>query len=193
MERIDVGYIRVSRREQAEDSNALDQQRARIAATLAIRIFEDVQPGKKDDRPQLLKLMELIRAREVNRLYITRIDRITRSLKTLKGLIEELEEHGTTLVILDQKLDLSTAQGRMTLNMLGMLAEWEVDLMSERIKRGKEHGRNNQWANGSCPFGYVVRDHQYYLDTCPFLCLLDSRPENYLEYYQENVRLEGID
>ena len=65
------------------------------------------------------------------------------------------------------------------LNMLGMLAEWEVDLLSDRIKHGKEHQRKQRWANGSCPFGYLVIGHKYVLDQSPFLCLLEDRPENY--------------
>ncbi|MGG6238728.1 fdxN element excision recombinase XisF [Nodosilinea sp. AN01ver1] len=187
---IEVGYVRVSSREQAEDSNALEQQRARIQATPAEQIFEDIQPGSQDNRPNFQQMMEQVRKGKIKKIYITRIDRITRSLMTLKLLVEELEEHEVTLAILDQNLDLSTPQGRLMLNLLGMLAEWEIDLMSERIKHGKAHARKQKWANGSCPFGYVVKDHKYYLDDRPYLCLLEDRPDNYKDYLEDHLSEE---
>jgi site-specific DNA recombinase len=189
-ERIEVGYVRVSSREQAEDSNALNQQRARIQDTPVQKIYEDIQPGSQDNRPDFQRMMEDARKGRMSKIYITRIDRITRSLKTLKLLTEELEKYEVVLVVLDQNMDLSTPQGRLMLNMLGMLAEWEVDLMSERIKHGKAHARRQKWANGSCPFGYVVRDHKYYLDNRPYLCLLEDRPDNYKDYSGEELSEE---
>lgn len=185
-----VSYIRVSSREQAYNTNALDQQRERVIQAGAKQIFEDIQKGKSDKRPAFQKLLELVKRGRIQKIIITRIDRITRSLRTLKDLIDTLEEYGVTLVILDQKIDLSTAQGRLMLNMLGVLAEWEVDLLAERVERGKNHQRIHKWANGSCPWGYEVVDHQYVLDQTPFLCLLSERPDDYLELSQiDNLEL----
>jgi hypothetical protein len=70
------------------------------------------------------------------------------------------------------------------LNMLGTLAEWEVDLLAERVEHGKNHQRLQQWANGSRPWGYEVVNHQYVLDQTPFLCLLSDRPDDYMELSQ---------
>ncbi|MBD2023816.1 recombinase family protein [Leptolyngbya sp. FACHB-711] len=179
-----VGYIRVSSREQAVDTNALEQQRARVIEAGAKQIFEDVQKGKNDKRPSFVKLIELVKRGKIRKIIITRIDRITRSLMTLKKLVDTLEEYGVSLVILDQKMDLSTAQGKMVLNVLGTLAEWEVDLLSERIQHGKKHQRIQEWANASCPWGYKVINRRYVLDHTPFLCLLTDRPDNYLELSQ---------
>jgi len=174
----DVAYVRVSTREQAENTHALEQQRARVIEAGAKQIFEDVLKGKNDKRPAFQKLLELVKRGKIRRITITRIDRITRSLRTLKTLVDTLNEHGVNLVILDQKMDLGTAQGKMMLNMLGTLAEWEVDLLSERIRHGKKHQRNQQWANSLAPWGYEVVDHKYVLDQTPFLCLLSDRPSD---------------
>jgi predicted site-specific integrase-resolvase len=179
-----VSYVRVSSREQAYNTNALAQQRERTIQAGAQQIFEDIQKGKSDKRPAFQKLLELVKRGRIQKIIITRIDRITRSLRTLKDLIDTLEEHGVILVILDQNIDLSTAQGRLMLNMLGMLAEWEVDLLAERIQHGKNHQRVHQWANGSRPWGYEVVNHQYVLDQTPFLCLLNDRPDDYMELSQ---------
>lgn len=179
-----VAYVRLSSREQAESTQALEQQRARVIAAGAQYIFEDIQKGRDKKRPDFDQLIELVKRGKIRKIIITRIDRITRSLVMLKRLIDVLNQYGVDLVILDQNMDLGTAQGKLLLNMLGMLAEWEVDLLSERVKHGKQHQRNQQWANGSCPWGYKVVDHRYVLDHTPYLCLLSDRPDNYLELNQ---------
>lgn len=183
-----VAYVRVSSREQAEDTQALEQQRARVIAAGAEYIFEDVQKGRDKKRPNFDKLIDLVKCGKIRKVVITRIDRITRSLVMLKRLVDVFNEYGVDLEILDQNLDLSSAQGKLLLNILGTLAEWEVDLLSERVKHGKQHQRNQKWANGSCPWGYRVENHQYVLDQTPFLCLLSDRPDNYLELSQTNDR-----
>ncbi len=192
MERLDIGYARVSSREQAENTNALEQQISRLDDAGAKHILSDVEKGKKDDRPQYQELMWLVEAGKVKTVFITRIDRITRSLPTLRKIVDVFQKYDVNLVILDQKLDLSTPQGKLMLNMLGVLAEWEVDLLSERIKRGKEHQRKQIWANGSCPFGLIVINHQYCLDLTHFLCLLTDKPKNYLDFYSDSIDEEII-
>ncbi len=192
MERLNIGYARVSSREQAEDTNALNQQIERLKDAGAKYILSDVEKGKNDERPQYQELMRLVEAGRVRTLFITRIDRITRSLPTLRKIIDSLQKYDVNLIILDQKLDLSTPQGKLTLNMLGVLAEWEVDLLSDRVKRGKEHQRKQNWANGSCPFGLIVIERKYFLDTHPFLCLLTDRPENYRDFYSNSIDEQTI-
>ncbi|BAY61185.1 resolvase [Calothrix brevissima NIES-22] len=192
MERLDIGYARVSSREQAEDTNALEQQISRLKDAGAKHILSDIEKGKKDDRTHYQELMRLVEARKVRTVFITRIDRITRSLPTLRKIVDILQKYDVNLVILDQRMDLSNPQGKLMLNMLGVLAEWEVDLLSERVKRGKEHQRKQLWANGSCPFGLVVIDHQYFLDLTPFLCLLTDRPESYRDFYSDTIEEKEI-
>ena len=180
----DVAYVRVSSREQAENTNALEQQRQRVLDAGAKQVFQDIQKGKRDDRPAFQQLLALVKRGKIRTIIITRIDRISRSLITLKKLVDTLTEYEVSLVILDQKIDLGTAQGKLLLNMLGTLAEWEVDLLSERIQNGKKHQRKQKWAHGQGPWGYRVINHKYMLDQTPFLCLLTDRPDNYLELSQ---------
>lgn len=178
-----VAYVRVSTREQ-EDTNALDQQKARVLEAGAQQIFEDVKQGKSNKRPALNKLIKLVERGKIRKIIITRVDRISRSLIALKKLVETFKKYGVTLVVLDQKFDLETAQGKLVLNVLAMLAEWEVDLLSERVDQGKKHQRKMGWANPPRPWGYEVIDHKYVLDRTPFLCLLSERPDNYLDLSQ---------
>jgi DNA invertase Pin-like site-specific DNA recombinase len=79
-----VGYARVSSREQAVDSHALEQQIARLEAAGATKIFQDIQSGSRDDRPALNELMDLVHNRKIDEVIITRIDRLARSLTKLR-------------------------------------------------------------------------------------------------------------
>lgn len=180
-----VGYARVSSREQAIESQALEQQIARLEAAGATKIFKDIQSGSRDDRPELNELMDLVNKREIDEVIITRIDRLARSLPKLHECIRVYLETGVNLRILDQQIDLSTSQGKLMANVLGSLSEWEIDQLSERIRHGKQHRRNQKKACESSPWGYRVVNDKYELDNRPFLCLLENLPANYLDLYNE--------
>ena len=122
-----VGYARVSSREQAIESHALEQQIARLEAAGATKIFKDIQSGSRDDRPELSELMDLVHKGKIDEVIITRIDRLTRSLLKLHECIRVYLETGVNLRILDQQIDLSTPQGKLMASILGSLSEWEID------------------------------------------------------------------
>jgi len=178
MQRLRIGYARVSKREQAEDTNALKQQIERLEVAGAETIYSDVQKGTRDDRPQFQTVLQLIKENKVEVLYIVRSERITRSLPMLIKIVAICKRHNTAFVMIDQRFDSTTPQGKLMLNIFGTLAEWEVDQLSERVRNGKEYQRNHHWPYGICPFGYNVEDHKYVLDQTPYLCLSSDRPDN---------------
>ena len=174
-----VAYARVSSREQAENSAALEQQVARLKSAGAELVLADVESGregKEDVRPQFQQLMQWVRDGFVKRVVITRLDRLSRSLPTLRKTLNEFQQFDCALVALDDNIDLSTAAGKFHVNMLGALAEMESDRLSERIKHGKQHFRSQRRASHP-PFGYIVQDYRFYPDRQPFLCLLSTRHE----------------
>jgi predicted site-specific integrase-resolvase len=189
-----VGYARVSTREQAVDSKALEQQSARLRAAGATEIFTDIQSGKKDNRPALKELLSLVKEGKIKEVISTRIDRVARSLVKLRECIDIFVEAGTNLRFLDQQMDLNTSQGKLLANILGALAEWEVDLLSERVRHGKRYRRSQELVCDCYPWPYEIVDGKYHLIDQPFLCLLETRPDNYLELYQENSweKLPGL-
>ena len=85
------GYIRVSTNEQEDDSLSLDRQKSAVEAAGATVIFKDVDPGSKDDRKALQELMQRVHAGEIDEVIVSRIDRLTRSLRQLLDLISEFE------------------------------------------------------------------------------------------------------
>ncbi len=184
-----LGYARVSTREQAQNSHALEQQQARLKEAGATEILTDVQSGRKNDRAQLKKLTELIKAGKVKEIIATRIDRIARSTGKFAEIAQLCLEFGVNLRILDQDIDLNTSQGKFMANLLASLAELETDQISERVRHGNNHRRKEGKACGSHPFGYQVKKDKYVLDERPFLCLINERPANYLELYGEELEV----
>ena len=183
-----AGYSRVSSREQSENSHALEQQQARLVAAGAVEIYSDVESGRRDDRKNFKIMMEAVRSGHVKQIVVTRLDRLTRSLPTLRKTVDELTQYGVNLVALDDSIDFSTAAGKFHLNMLGALAEMEVDRLSERVKYGWQHLRDRGVAMNA-PFGYRKVDDKHELDHRPFLCLLESG----IERTKAEIAIEIVD
>ena len=186
------GYARVSTREQAQNSHALEQQQARLNEAGATEILTDVQSGRKNDRVQLQKLIKLIKAGKVKEIIATRLDRIARSTAKFAEIAQLCLEFGVNLRILDQDINLNTSQGKFMANLLASLAELETDQISERVRHGNNHRRKGKKACPSYPFGYKVKEELYVLDERPFLCLLNERPANYLELCGEKLEVSQL-
>lgn len=188
-----VGYERLSSREQAFNSPAREQQRTRLEMAGATEIFEDIESGRNDNRPQLQTLMTLVANHEVDEVVITRLDRLGRSVPKIRECISIFKEANVNLRILDQDIDLSTSHGMLMLNILGAVAEMESDMISDRVNHGKQHRRNKKAACESYPWGYRVVNDKYELDNRPFLCLIEERPPNYLDFYRKSERYKKED
>lgn len=147
-----IGYARVSSREQAENSHALEQQTARLYSAGAMEVYADVESGSRDERDRFNKVIELVKANAIDEVIVTRLDRLTRSLPTLRSVLDVFQKQGVNLRALDDSIDLSTAAGKFHLNMLGALAEMEVDRLSERVRHGWAHLRERKVAMNP-PFG----------------------------------------
>ena len=171
-----IGYGRVSSREQAENSHALEQQIQRLKDAGATEILRDVESGSSNDRTSFQKLLTLIKSGLCDEVVVTRLDRLTRSLPTLRTVIDLFKESGVNLRALDDCIDFKSAAGKFHLNMLGALAEMEVDRLGERVRHGWSHLRERKVAMNP-PFGYVKISDQHQLDYGLFLCLIDSRQE----------------
>ena len=165
-----VGYCRVSSREQANNSHALEQQQERVRLAGVEEILTDVDSGSKDNRPNWKKLQVMVGAGKISQIICTRVDRLTRSLPSLRNFIDLCNQYKVTLIALDDNIDGSTAAGKFHINMLGSLAEMETDRLSERTKHGHNFHRARQAAYFA-PFGYVKDGDKLRLDHSPFLCL----------------------
>ncbi|MEP0911773.1 recombinase family protein [Leptolyngbya sp. GB1-A1] len=176
MKHTTIGYARVSKREQSEDSHALEQQQNRLTQAGAEEIFTDVESGRNDDRAQFAKVMELVRAKRVGKVIVTRIDRLGRSLPSLSASLDDFRESGVALQILDGGFDINTLGGKTLANIMGVLAEMESDMVSERSRHGWRYLRQRKVAMNP-PFGYRKVNDRHELDREPLLCLLEMKPD----------------
>ncbi|MDK8178424.1 recombinase family protein [Micrococcus luteus] len=132
-----IGYARVSTRDQ---EGSLEGQEAALRAAGCERVFTDRLSGAKRDRPGLAAALDYVRDGE-DTLVVARLDRLGRSLPDALRTVQDLAGRGVGLKALDVQLDSSTATGRLMLNMLLMLADWERDLLRERTREGVARAR----------------------------------------------------
>ena len=136
-------YARVSTLEQ-EPANQLIALRA-FAEARGWAIIEYVdagQSGAKERRPALDELLADVRRRKVDVVACTKLDRLARSVHQLVAMGREFESLGVDLVVLDQQLDTSTPSGRLMFHVLGAIAEFERDLIRDRVIAGMARARS---------------------------------------------------
>jgi DNA invertase Pin-like site-specific DNA recombinase len=92
--------------------------------------------GSKDSRPQLNRMLADAHAWKFDAVLVWKLDRLGRSLKHLVTTIADLEHYGVSFVSLRDNLDLSTPSGRLMLHLLGAMAEFERELIKERVNAG---------------------------------------------------------
>lgn len=164
-EREVVGYVRVSTKEQAESKLSLVHQEEKIRALASAhdhnltRIFNDAAESAKDlNRPAVQELLEEVEKGRVGHVIIYKLDRLTRSVESLGYLIRLFEKRGVTLSSVQESLDTSTASGRMVVNLLGMIAQWERETIAERTSAALSVKRSrNEKLGGIRPFGWAVK------------------------------------
>lgn len=148
--------------------NSLETQRDVCAAYIkcqAHRHWVEL-PHKYDDggysggtlvRPALNNLIGDIEAGRIDMVVIYKIDRLTRSLLDFVRLIDVLEKYGVSFVSVTQSFDTSDSMGRLVLNVLLTFAQFERELMSDRVRDKKAAMlRRGLFAGGLPPFGYLV-------------------------------------
>ena len=134
-------YARVSSRESLDRQDPENQLRIlrRRAEWDEVEIFKeyvDRAPGSDPNRPALAQLNRDMRAMRFRKVYVVRLDRITRSLQNLLSLIEGFQDRGVGLVCTEQDIRTDTSTGKLLIHFLGAIAEFESDLISERTKEG---------------------------------------------------------
>lgn len=166
-------YTRKSSEDGLEmEFNSLDAQREACAAYVAsqrgegwVEVANDYDDGGVSggtlERPALRRLLADIGAGRIDIVVVYKIDRLSRSMADFLKLVESFEHHGVTFVSVTQSFNTQTAVGRMTLNMLMTFAQFEREVIGERIRNKVAASRKKGiWMGGWAPFGYEVRDRK---------------------------------
>ncbi|MDQ1446207.1 MAG: site-specific recombinase [Acidimicrobiaceae bacterium] len=124
-----------------------------------MKSFTDQKSGATTDRPGLQRAIGEAKAKRFDLLLVYRVDRFARSVRGLAHLLEELDKAGVAFRSATEPFDTTTPAGRMTVQMLGVFAEFERATIVDRIVAGLERkAARGEWPVGSAPFGYVRGD-----------------------------------
>lgn len=138
-------YSRVST-ERDQSPEAQRSELSRYSQARSWRLTEEIvdhgYSGGTDQRPGLKRLLSLVRARKVDVVVVTKLDRLARSLRHLVSLLDEFSSLGVQFVSIGDQIDLSTASGRLMSHMIGAFAEFERALIGERTRLGLEYVRS---------------------------------------------------
>lgn len=163
-----VAYIRVSTDKQAEQGVSLDVQEAKIrmyaelyGIELVEVIVDDGASAKSLARDGLSRALALLEAGRADGLVVCKLDRLTRSVRDLGDLIDRYfgPKGSASLVSVEEQVDTSTATGRMILNVLMSVSQWERETIGERTAAAMQHKvARGEYVGGEPPYGYRVAD-----------------------------------
>jgi DNA invertase Pin-like site-specific DNA recombinase len=166
-------YTRKSSEEGLDmDFNSLDAQRESCEAYVISQRAEGWSPvsdryddggfsGGTLERPALKRLLADVKAGKIDVIVVYKIDRLSRSMLDFLNLVEMFERHGVTFVSVTQSFNTKDAMGRMALNILVTFAQFERELIGERIRDKVAASRKRgKWMGGWTPLGYEVRDRK---------------------------------
>jgi site-specific DNA recombinase len=159
-------YSRVSTAEQRLEGFSLDAQKQKLIAHVTDNVglnlitkpewfFTDTHTGSDINRPGLDAMMDLVRAKKCDVILVLKIDRLSRSLKHLLMIFEELEKHEVSLMSLQENLDFRGPMGRLVFQIFGSIAQFERELIKGRTVMGKlaSAGLGN-YTGTHIPYGY---------------------------------------
>jgi site-specific DNA recombinase len=164
-------YTRKSSEEGLEQEfNSLQAQREACEAFIASQRHEGWMclpkayddggfSGATTDRPALQRLLADITVGRVDTIVVYKIDRLTRSLADFAKIVEVLDARGASFVSVTQQFNTTTSMGRLTLNILLSFAQFEREVIGERIRdKIAASKRKGMWVGGIPPLGYRAQD-----------------------------------
>jgi DNA invertase Pin-like site-specific DNA recombinase len=160
-----IGYIIVSTDEQAQGGHSLGAQRAKLEQYASlydlelVAIIEDAGfSAKTMDRPGLKAALAALDAGEAEGLLVCKLDRLTRSVRDLSDLLEGYFGTRHALLSVAEKVDTSSAAGRMILNIMATVSQWEREVIGERTSAALQHKKANGEYLGAPPLGFKMVD-----------------------------------
>jgi site-specific DNA recombinase len=190
-------YTRKSSEEGLEqDFNSLDAQREGCAAFIQSQKYEGwtVLPTQYDDggysggtmeRPALQRLLTDIEANRIDVVVVYKVDRLTRALSDFAKLVEVFDRRDVSFVSITQQFNTTTSMGRLTLNILLSFAQFERELIGERVRdKIAASKKKGMWMGGTVPLGYDVRDRK--------LVINKSEAGTVVDIFRRYLRLKSV-
>lgn len=177
-----VGYCRVSTDKQADHGVSLEAQESKLRAYAALYGLELVEvivdageSAKSLDRPGLQRALSMLRAGRAEGLLVAKLDRLTRSVRDLGELVAGTFKTSALLSVAEQ-VDTRTAGGRLVLNVLGAVSQWEREAVGERTSAALRHKQSRgEFIGGEAPFGFRVEDGALIEDAAERAAIREAR------------------
>jgi DNA invertase Pin-like site-specific DNA recombinase len=167
-----IGYARVSTDKQADKGVSLEAQTEKVRAMAIVKDVELVdvlvdagESAKNLQRPGMARLLELVDRREVDVVIIAKLDRLTRSVADLAELLKRFKRRGVSLVSVADSLDTQSAAGRLVLNIMVSVSEWEREAIGERTRDALRLKQIKGQRVGTIKFGYRLSADGVHLET----------------------------
>ena len=170
-----IGYVRVSTERQAERGSSLEAQAEKIRAMALVQgveladiIVESGESAKSLNRTGMSQLLAMVEAGKVKAVIVAKLDRADLgSVKDLCELLERFERKGVALVSVAESLDTGSAAGRLVLNIMAAVSQWEREAIGERTKDALSHKRSQGQRVGNIAFGYRLAADGLHLEADP--------------------------
>lgn len=141
-----IGYARTSTTDQTA---GLEAQLRDLAAAGCAKVFQEQVSSVDTKRPELERALDYVR--EGDTLVVTKLDRLARSMPNLVDITGKLKAKGVELRVLALNLDTATPTGKLMLNLMGSIAEFERELMLERQREGIAKAKADGKYQGRAP------------------------------------------
>lgn len=157
-----VAYLRVSTAQQADHGVSLAAQRAKVEAYASlydldlVAIVEDAGASAKTlNRPGLDRVLAMLRKGDAEAVLVVKLDRLTRSVRDLGELVDTYFADGKrALLSVHDQIDTRSAAGRLVLNVLASVSQWEREAIGERTSAAMQHKRSKGELVGAVPYGF---------------------------------------
>ncbi len=154
-------YVRVSTEDQVAEGISVEAQQTKLAAwcvandykLLAVHTDAGLSGARADNRPALQAALKQA-CESKSALVVYSLSRLARSTKDTIAIGERLDRAGADLVSLSEKIDTTTAAGKMVFRMLAVMAEFERDQVAERTRFAMSHKKRKGERVGTIPFGF---------------------------------------
>lgn len=170
-----AAYLRVSSREQTL-GYSIDNQREKILMYLELFDYKNTQvdffvdSGKSASnlkRPKMQELLEKVKKEEYDEVIVYKLDRLTRNVIDVYNLLQLFLAKNVNLIAILDNLDIKTANGRMLVGILAIIAQWERETIVERTNDGlMQIALEGKYPASKCPLGYV-KDEKLFLHIDP--------------------------
>ncbi|EDM26156.1 Resolvase-like protein [Lentisphaera araneosa HTCC2155] len=151
-------YCRVSTSDQTTENQVYAIEKyCHLRDIQKVELYEDIVSGAQESREGLERLRNDIRKGRFKTLIVWKLDRLARSSMHLLELLSFFQKHGVSFVSVTENVDTVSAAGKMLVTFLGAIAEFERELIRERVHAGLERARHNKVKLGRPRRGFDLK------------------------------------